>query len=166
MPADSSKTAEIGRFDHIGIAVHSIAAARPFFEGVLGAKFRLESDHPSGDFRVGLFDLGAFCIELLEPANSDGFLAKFLEKRGEGIHHITLQTPDLEERVEAMKERGVRIASQSDVDAFISPKSAHGVLIQLGQALGPLNNPPYWEQAEQDAERQGPGSEANSLLDS
>ena len=141
-----SEAGEVGRFDHIGIAVHSIEAARPFFEGVLGAKFRLETDHASGDFRIALFDLAGFCIELLEPANENGFLAKFLEKRGEGFHHITLQTPELKQRVRAMQEQGVRIVDQTDVDAFISPKSSHGVLIQLGEALGPLNNEPYWEQ--------------------
>jgi methylmalonyl-CoA epimerase len=135
----------IGRFDHIGIAVHSIAAARPFFENTLGATFRFESDNPSGDFRVAIFDLHDFCIELLEPANPGGFLAKFLEKRGEGFHHITIQTPDLDEKVLAMEADGIRIVDKTAVDAFVSPKSSHGVLIQLGQAVGPLNNPPYWE---------------------
>lgn len=141
----SSDSQPIGQFDHIGIAVHSIDAARPFFEGVLGAKFRVKSDMGSGDFRIGIFDLGNFCIELLEPIDPNGFVAKFLEKRGEGVHHITLQTPELEKKVLAMEENGVRVVDQTDVDAFISPKSSHGVLIQLGQALGPLNNEPYWE---------------------
>ena len=136
----------IGQFDHIGIAVHSIDAARPFFEGVLGAKFRRKSDNASGGFRVGIFDLGGFCIELLEPLDPSGFVAKFLEKHGEGVHHVTLQTPDLEKKVLEMEEKGVRIVDRPDVDAFISPKSSHGVLIQLGEALGPLNNRPYWEQ--------------------
>ena len=140
----------IGHFDHIGIAVHSIESARPFFEGTLGAKLRFISDDLSGDFRVGLFDLENFCIELLEPVNPTGFLAKFLEKRGEGVHHITLQTPDLQRKVIEMEEAGVKVVDKhldnpSFLDAFISPKSAHGVLIQLGQTPGPLNNPPYWE---------------------
>ncbi|GIT40009.1 MAG: hypothetical protein Ct9H300mP8_12050 [Gammaproteobacteria bacterium] len=75
----------IGRFDHIGIAVHSIDAARSFFEDALGAKFRSMGEHASGDFRIALFDLHDFCIELLEPINPEGFLAQFLEKRGEGF---------------------------------------------------------------------------------
>ncbi len=135
----------IGRFDHIGIAVHSIDKARPFFEDALGAKHRITKDHASGDFRIALFDLHDFCIELLEPINPDGFLAKFLAKRGEGFHHITLQTPDLDAKVAALEEQGVRVVDKSDEDAFVSPKSAHGLLIQLGERLGPLNNPPYWE---------------------
>lgn len=140
----------IGKFDHIGIAVRSIADARPFFEDVLGAKFRFESNNPSGDFRVAIFDFHDFCIELLEPVNPDGFLARFLEKRGEGIHHITLQTADLGQQVEAMEAKGIRIVDKTDNDAFISPKSAHGVLIQLGNAIGPLNNTPYWEPEDAD----------------
>jgi methylmalonyl-CoA epimerase len=140
----------IGRFDHIGIAVHSIEDARTFFEGTLGARLRSIGDDRSGDFRVGLFDLENFCIELLEPINPDGFLAKFLEKRGEGVHHITLQTPNLERRVIEMEEAGVKVVDKhlddpGFLDAFISPKSAHGVLFQLGQTPGPLNNTPYWE---------------------
>ena len=140
----------IGRFDHIGIAVHSIDAARGFFEDVLGARHRRTGVHASGDFRIALFDLHDFCIELLEPIDPDGFLARFLDKRGEGFHHITLQTPDLEQKAAAMEKAGIRIVDKSfndpdSIDAFISPKSAHGLLIQLGQTPGPLNNPPYWE---------------------
>ena len=144
----------IGRFDHIGIAVHSIQAAVPFFQDVLGAVHRGTSDHPSGDFRISIFDLNDFCIELLEPINPDGFLANFLEKRGEGVHHITIQTPGLDDKVSEIENRGIRVVDKtadprSDtptlLDAFISPKSAHGVLIQLGSALGPLNNPPFWQ---------------------
>ena len=140
----------VGRFDHIGIAVFSIDKARVFFEEVLGAKHRHTAAHKSGDFRIALFDLHDFCIELLEPVNPDGFLAKFLAKRGEGFHHLTLQTPDLADKVAAMEERGIRVVDKNlddpnDIDAFVSPKSAHGLLIQLGQTPGPLNNPPYWE---------------------
>ncbi len=140
----------IGRFDHIGIAVHSIENARAFFETTLGATLRYIRDDRSGEFRVGIFDLQNFCIELLEPINMDGFLAKYLEKRGEGVHHITLQTPDLRNKVISMEEQGVRVVDKhlddpDFLDAFISPKSAHGVLFQLGQTPGPLNNPPYWE---------------------
>lgn len=142
----------IGRLDHIGVAVHSIDKARAFFEGTLGATHRLTADHHSGDFRVALFDLHDFCIELLEPINPEGFLARFLEKRGEGFHHLTLQTPDLADKVATLEEGGVRVVDKhledaNGIDAFISPKSAHGLLIQLGQTPGPLNNPPYWEQS-------------------
>ncbi|MBT6274873.1 MAG: VOC family protein [Chromatiales bacterium] len=146
----------IGRFDHVGIAVHSIDKAREFYEGVLGAKCRRIGEDASGEFRVGIFDLENFCIELLEPINPDGFLAKFLAKRGEGIHHITIQTPDLQKKVINMEAQGVRVVDKhldnpELLDAFISPKSSHGVLIQLGQTPGPLNNEPYWETEKDDS---------------
>ena len=142
----------IGRMDHIGIAVSSIDRARKFYEDQLGAKFVREFVHFSGDFKLGIFDLDGFCIELLEPINPNGFLAKFIEKKGEGIHHITLQTPSLAEQCERLEENGVRIVEKNldqnagGVDAFISPKSSHGVLIQLGENLGPLNTVPFWEE--------------------
>ena len=142
----------IGKIDHIGFAVHSIEEARKFWEGQLGATLKHVTDHHSGDFKLGIFDLQGFCIELLEPTNPDGFLAKYLEKRGEGVHHITLQTPDLIKRVESLEADGVRVVDkhfeedEGGVDAFISPKSSHGVLIQLGQNVGPLNSTPYWQE--------------------
>ena len=152
------KSEPVGRFDHIGIAVHSIDEARKFYEGQLGASFRSLSVHHSGEFKLGIFDLDGLCIELLEPIDPDGFLAKFLERRGEGVHHITIQTPGLEARVKQLEEGGVRVVDphfskeEGGVDAFISPKSSHGVLIQLGENLGPLNNRPYWEESDSKAE--------------
>lgn len=145
------KKEAIGRFDHIGFAVHSIEDARKFWEDQMGATLRTISEHHSGDFRLGIFDLDGLCVELLEPINPDGFLAKYLEKRGEGIHHITLQTKDLATKAERLEAQGVRVVDkhysvdEGGVDAFLSPKSTHGVLIQLGENLGPLNNPPHWE---------------------
>ena len=141
----------IGKLDHIGFAVRSIDEAREFWEGQLGARMERVVDHHSGDFRLGILDLHGFCIELLEPINADGFLQQYLDKRGEGIHHITLQTPELKEKVTKLEENGVRVVdkhleeAEGGVDAFISPKSSHGVLIQLGQNIGPLNTTPYWE---------------------
>ena len=147
---DRSSEGGMGRVDHIGFAVHSIEEARKFWEGQLGATLVRIADHHSGDFKLGIFDLQGFCIELLEPINPDGFLGTFLDKRGEGVHHITLQTPELESRVNELEAAGVRVVDKhfdpddGGVDAFISPKSSHGVLIQLGENLGPLNTQPYW----------------------
>ena len=148
-----SKKEPVGRFDHIGFAVHSITEARKFWEDQMGATLKSISDHHSGDFKLGILDLDGLCVELLEPINPDGFLAKYLEKRGEGIHHITLQTPNLKEKAEALEAAGVRVVDkhltkeEGGVDAFLSPKSTHGVLIQLGENIGPLNSDPYWDQS-------------------
>ena len=141
----------IGKIDHIGIAVKSIEEARKFYEGQLGATLKGIHTHYSGEFKLGIFDFNGFCIELLEPIDQEGFLAKFIEKRGEGVHHITLQTPNLDETTNRMEDSGVRVVDKNldrdsgGVDAFISPKSSHGVLFQLGENIGPLNTTPYWE---------------------
>ena len=143
-------SAPIGRLDHIGIAVHSIEQALPFFTQALGATLRETIERPDAGFRLAILDLHEFCIELLAPLSEDGFLAKHLAKRGEGVHHITLQTPNLVAKAGALEAAGIRVVDKefddpTNLGAFISPKSAHGVLIQLGETLGPLNNPPYWE---------------------
>ena len=140
----------IGRVDHVGFAVRSIAQARGFFEGVLGARFRFEAEGRGGSFRFAVFDLGGFTIEVLEPARPDGFVARFLDKRGEGFHHMTIQVKDLARRVRQLEAEGLRVVDQSLdgpswLDAFISPRSACGVLIQLAETCPPLDNEPYWK---------------------
>ena len=145
-----TKSSAVGQFDHVGIAVHSIERARVFFESVLGASFRFERIDRGGTFRFSVFDLSGFTIELLEPIAQNSFLTKFLEKRGEGVHHITLQTPRLKEKIELLEGKGIRVVDKhlddpGFRDAFISPKSACGVLFQLSETSPPLDNPPYWE---------------------
>jgi methylmalonyl-CoA/ethylmalonyl-CoA epimerase len=144
-------TEPIGRFDHVGIAVRSIDQARTFFEGALGATFRYVKVGRGGGFRFAVFDLAGFTIELLEPIDPNGFVATFLQKRGEGVHHITLQVPELEQKVAVLEGQGLRIVDKRFehphfVDAFISPRSACGVLFQLGETCPPLDNEPYWQQ--------------------
>ena len=145
MPTDP-----IGRLDHVAFAVHSIAQARTFFEGALGAKFRYITEGRGGGFRYAVIDLADFTIELLEPIDPKGFVGAFLEKRGEGIHHITLQVPGLTEKVAFLEGQGLRIVDKRSedsrmIEAFISPKSACGVLFQLAETQPALNNEPYWQ---------------------
>ncbi len=141
----------VGRIDHIGFAVRDIDEARKFWEGCLGATLQSRFTHYSGDFELGIFDLNGFCIELLAPIHPDGFLAEFINKRGEGVHHITLQTPNLVNQCQNLSDKGIKVVDMNldvekgGVDAFISPSSSHGVLIQLGENLGPLNTLPYWQ---------------------
>ena len=142
-------TQPIGRFDHVGIAVRSIDQARPFFEDVLGASFRYLEIGRGGGFRFAAFDFSGFTIELLDPIDPEGFLAQFIEKRGEGVHHLTLQTPDLKGRVRWLEGKGIRVVDKhleepEFLDAFISPRSGCGVLWQLGETHPPLDNEPYW----------------------
>ena len=143
----------VGRLDHVGIAVHSIDLARTFYEGVLGAVFRFARTDRNGTFRFAVFDLNGFTIELIEPIAADGFVAQYLEKRGEGVHHITLQTPNLTEKIAYLESRGVRVVDKhlddpKFRDAFISPRSSCGVLFQLSDTRPPLDTDPYWERDE------------------
>ncbi len=121
--------------DHIGIAVRSIAEAKKFWVDQLGLKVTHVEEVPEQKVRVALLDAG---IELLEPTSSDSPVAKFIEKRGEGIHHVTLQTGNLADRLKALKAAGVnlidekpRIGAGGTGIAFLHPKSAHGVLVEL-----------------------------------
>jgi methylmalonyl-CoA/ethylmalonyl-CoA epimerase len=141
----------LGRLDHIAFAVHSIEKARLFFENVLGAKFRYIKVGRGGGFRYAVFDLHELTIELIEPIGSENFVATFLEKRGEGVHHMTLQTPGLHEKVITMETQGLRIVDKQEengrvVEAFISPKSGCGLLFQLAENMPALNNEPYWKE--------------------
>jgi|SRR5271165_3808052 len=139
----------IGKLDHIGIAVKSITEARKFFEGILGAHFMYDSDNPGAGFKLCELDLNGLTIELLEPLGESSFLAQFINKRGEGMHHLTFDVPDSKARCGALKEQGVRIVDEIEwsprsYEAFISPKSAHGVLIQIGSGYPTLANDPEW----------------------
>jgi methylmalonyl-CoA/ethylmalonyl-CoA epimerase len=96
-----------------------------------------------------VLDLNGLMIELLEPASEGSQLRQFLDKRGEGVHHLTLNTPDIKRQVERLKSSGVRVVeerewSPTSYEAFISPRSAHGVLIQLGSGYPTLDNVPEW----------------------
>jgi methylmalonyl-CoA epimerase len=144
-------TEPIGRFDHIAFAVQSIEKSRPFFENALGAKFRYLKEGRGGGFLYAVFDFHDLTIELLEATSPDNFVAKFLEKRGEGVHHLTLQTPDLKERISLLEGQGLRIVDKREegeriTEAFISPKSGCGLLFQLAEDLPALNNEPYWKE--------------------
>ena len=146
---------EIGRLDHIGIAVHSIDRARLFFEEVLGARFRFLRTSRDGSFRFAVFDLHDFTLELIEPVTEDSFLTRYLEKRGEGVHHLTVQTPDLKKKVAGLEAQGLRVVDKhldgpDFLEAFISPRNACGVLFQLAETCPPLDNAPYWHNEQEE----------------
>jgi len=139
----------IGKLDHIGIAVKSVAEARKFWEGVMGAKFMYDHDNPGAGYRLVELDLNGLTVELLEPLGADSFLHQYLEKKGEGMHHLTFALPDVKKADFELKESGVRVVdeiefSPTSYECFISPRSSHGVLIQLGSGYPTLSNDPAW----------------------
>jgi len=125
--------------DHLGIAVKSLAEARKFYEK-LGMTVVSEEVVEHEKVKVGMIPLGDSRIELLEATGPDSVIAKFLEKRGEGLHHVAIHVPDLAHAIETLKASGTRFISDEikigaggHLYAFVHPSSAGGVLVELVQ---------------------------------
>ena len=123
--------------DHLGIAVKSLAAAKAFYEQ-MGMRVESEEVIEHEKVRVAMLPVGESRIELLEPTSADSPIARFLAKRGEGLHHISLRVADLEGTVARMKQGGTRFVSEEiKIGAgghryvFVHPASAGGVLLEL-----------------------------------
>ena len=123
--------------DHLGIAVKSLAQAKSFYEK-LGIAVLPEETVSQEKVRLAMVPLGESRIELLEPLSDDSPIAKFLAKRGEGLHHVSLRVDNLQSTVESLKKSGVRLINeQIQVGAgghlyvFVHPSSAGGVLLEL-----------------------------------
>jgi methylmalonyl-CoA epimerase len=127
--------------DHLGIAVKSLAQARKFYEQ-LGLKIDSEEIVAHEKVKVAMISVGESRIELLEPTGPDSVIAKFLEKRGEGLHHVALHVPDLAESVRTLKAAGTRFITDEiktgaggHLYVFVHPASAGGVLVELVQEI-------------------------------
>src|SRR5665811_918278 len=126
------------RIEHIGIAVNSLSDAIPFYEKVLGLKCYNIEEIADQKVRTAFFMIGQTKIELLESTDPEGPIGKFIEKRGEGIHHIAFSVEKIEEQLAHVANLGVRLidsvprkgAEGLDI-AFLHPKSTSGVLIEL-----------------------------------
>ncbi len=129
--------------NHIGIAVRSIDAQRGFYEGILGAVFEGVEVVADQKVRVGFFRVGDVRFELLEPTEPASTIAAFLEKRGEGLHHVALTVDDIKARIAELKQAGVRMIDEVPRPgahhmqiAFVHPKSSFGVLTELCEPAG------------------------------
>jgi methylmalonyl-CoA epimerase len=124
--------------DHVGIAVKSIDEAKKFWVDTLGLKFSHIEEVPEQKVRIAILKAGDATIELLESTSPDSPIQRFIEKRGEGLHHLTLATDKLAERLQELKSAKValideqpRIGASGASIAFLHPKSAYGVLVEL-----------------------------------
>jgi methylmalonyl-CoA/ethylmalonyl-CoA epimerase len=132
----------IGKIAHVGIAVRSIAEARKFWEA-LGLRVSEIEEVPGEGVRVAMIPCGESRIELLEPTGEGSPVAAFLERRGEGIHHLCLGSDDVAADDAALRAAGLQVlrpeptpgAGGSRVQ-FVHPRSAHGVLIELAEPAG------------------------------
>ena len=130
----------IKRIDHIAVAVHDIIETAKFYTEMLRLDLSGVEVVTEQKTKVGFLKIGESNIELVEPASQDSPLAKFLETRGPGIHHICLEVDDIEKEVEELKKRGARMIDEtprpgahSTRVAFVHPKSSGGVLIELNE---------------------------------
>jgi len=130
----------VERFDHVSMAVADIEATAPLL-GLLGATFFDGGTNPNGDFRWVQYSLpGSGTLELIAPLDSDPdhFIQRFLRERGEGLHHLTFKVFDIGEAVRRATELGFVVTGFDDSfddwkEAFVHPRSANGVLIQLAE---------------------------------
>lgn len=129
--------------EHIGIAVANLDEAIDFYENVFGLKCYNIEEVPEQKVRTAFFKLGETKIELLESTDPEGPVGKFIEKRGEGIHHLAFAVTDLEEKLTRAQKSGVRLIDTTPRRgaeglhiAFLHPKSTFGVLTELCEDKG------------------------------
>ncbi len=130
------------KIEHIGIAVKDIAASNEVYTKLLGVKpYKMEEVLSEG-VRTSFFEVGPNKIELLEATKEESPIAKFIEKRGEGIHHIAFAVDDIEAELKRLKEEGFRLLNEkpkkgadNKLIAFVHPKSTNGVLVELCQEI-------------------------------
>ncbi len=140
----------IKRIDHISIAVRDLEKARHFFVDVLGGKELFSAPIEGQKFRWTTIELGTSCfVELIDPLGREGFVHRFLENRGEGPHHITIQVDDIGEICRLLAEKGVPTFGLAEPfpswkEVYVHPKHAFGTLIQFAE-FNPLDwvNPGY-----------------------
>lgn len=128
------------KLEHIGIAVKNLDEANALFARLLGRKHYKIEEVASEGVRTSFFELGGVKIELLEATRSDSPIAKFIEKKGEGIHHLAFEVQQIDQSLQQYRESGFELINQSPKDgadnkriAFLHPKSTQGVLVELCQ---------------------------------
>lgn len=128
------------KINHIGIAVTSLEAQIPFYRDVLGFKSLGSSEVTNQKVKVAMFEIGEVKIELLEPTSSDSPIAKFLEKKGDGIHHIAYETDGIVSEIKHMEDSDIQMLDKTPRDgahetkiAFLHPKSSGRVLTEICQ---------------------------------
>lgn len=137
---------EARALSHIGMAVRSIDAQREFYERILGARFESIEEVPAQKVRVALFAVGPagreVRLELIEATSADSTVARFIERHGEGLHHVSYEVDNLDARLSALKAAGVRLIDEQPRQgahgrrvAFVHPASSFGVLIELSERV-------------------------------
>lgn len=131
----------IRKIDHIGIAVSSLEAHIPFYKDVLKLEYRGTEIVADQKVRLAVFRVGEVNLELLEPTAPDSPIAGFIEKRGEGVHHLAYQVDEIEAQIQSLKAAGIEMLDQKPRGgahgsriAFLHPKSSGRILTELTQS--------------------------------
>jgi methylmalonyl-CoA/ethylmalonyl-CoA epimerase len=126
------------KIDHLGIAVNSIDEGKNFWTDVLGLKFEGSETVEAQKVTTAFFPVGESEVELLESTSPDGPVAKFIEKKGQGIQHVAFRVDNIENALEELKEKGIRLIDEKPrmgaggaKIAFLHPKATQGVLVEL-----------------------------------
>ena len=129
---------KILKIDHLGIAVNSIEDGKNFWSDVLGLSFEGTETVQEQKVTTAFFPVGESEVELLESTSPDGPVAKYIEKRGQGIQHIAFRVDDIEAALQELKEKGIQLIDQTPRHgaggakiAFLHPKATGGVLVEL-----------------------------------
>lgn len=132
---------KIEKINHVAIVVEDIDSALQFWGDQLGLTLDHIEDVPSQGSKIAFMPVGEGEIELVQPTNHETGLAKYLEKRGEGMHHLCVEVDDIESMLAILRDKGVRLINEEPLDlpgrrmAFIHPKSANGVLVELYEII-------------------------------
>ena len=134
----SLKTMKVSHIEHLGIAVKNLEEAIPYWENVLGLKCYAIEEVADQKVKTAFFKIGQTKIELLEPTSEDSTIAKYIENRGVGIHHMALACENIEEQLADAEAQGVRLIDKTPrkgaeglTIAFLHPKSTQGILTEL-----------------------------------
>jgi methylmalonyl-CoA/ethylmalonyl-CoA epimerase len=130
--------AKVLRIDHIAVLVDDLEKTLSFWRDALGMEMSHIEDVPAEKSMVAFLPLGGSEVELVKPTSDDSGLARYLEKRGPGMHHICLEVDDIQGMLNRLKEAGVQLINETPVTgsggkkyAFVHPKSANGVMVEL-----------------------------------
>ncbi|SFS92494.1 methylmalonyl-CoA epimerase [Marininema halotolerans] len=133
-----SESLDLKKIDHIGIAVRSLEASLPLYRDIMGLTYLGMETVASEQVRVAFFKLGEAKLELLEPTSEESAIARFIEKKGEGLHHVALGVEGIDGELNKLSEAGLRLIHEQPKRgaggaqvAFVHPRSTGGVLYEL-----------------------------------
>jgi methylmalonyl-CoA epimerase len=128
---------KLNKIEHIGLAVKDIEEAAKLYQDAFGCRVSDPIDVPDRKLKIAFIDISGTKLELLMGTDDESVISKFIEKKGEGIHHICFEVEEVEKAAAQLQEKGIELVDKPRMGAegkkivFINPKSTHGVLIEL-----------------------------------